>query len=86
MPSRVLLGLAKQGWNRDTPADAGVQNSVIQTLPSGAEVSIDLDPGIPVGEPDMLGDQTIQRVELSSGTYGGGCATTTPTTGHQAGR
>lgn len=70
VPSRVLLGLAKQGWNRDTPADAGVQNSVIQTLPSGAEVSIDLDPGIPVGEPDMLGDQTIQRVELSSGTYG----------------
>ncbi|MBL3745706.1 hypothetical protein IQ261_15720, partial [Mycobacteroides abscessus subsp. massiliense] len=51
-------------------ADAGVQNSVIQALPSGAEVSIDLDPGIPVGEPDMLGDQTIQRVELSSGTYG----------------
>lgn len=70
VPSRVLLGLAKQGWNRDTPADAGVQNSVIQTLPSGAEVSIDLDPGIPVGEPDMLGDQTIQRVWLSSGTYG----------------
>ncbi|CPW26875.1 Uncharacterised protein [Mycobacteroides abscessus] len=23
-----------------------------------------------MGEPDMLGDQTIQRVELSSGTYG----------------
>jgi hypothetical protein len=70
VPTPALLGLTQQGWERGAPQDAGVQLTVGQLLPSGAELTIGLDPGIPVGQPGGFGDQTIRSVSASSGTLG----------------
>lgn len=67
VPSRAVLGLSKQGWEREAPQDAGIQGIVTQRLPSGAELRIRLQPGIVVGDPDALGDQTITGVTMSRG-------------------
>jgi|KBSSwiStaDraftv2_1062776.scaffolds.fasta_scaffold01947_2 hypothetical protein len=70
VPSSALLGMAKQGWERGAPEDAGVQCTVGQLLPSGAEMTIEFRPGIVVGAPEALGDQTIRSVSLSAGSLG----------------
>ncbi|KAB2364018.1 DUF4132 domain-containing protein, partial [Actinomadura montaniterrae] len=64
VPTGRMLGLAKRGWDRGTPQDAGVECWISRPAGPGRHVVIDLDPGIPVGDPDALGDQTLRRVCL----------------------
>ncbi|MEU6748232.1 DUF4132 domain-containing protein [Spirillospora sp. NPDC046719] len=64
VPAGRLLGLVKRGWERGAPQDAGVECWISRPAGTGRHVVIDLDPGIPVGEPDALGDQTLRQVCL----------------------
>ncbi|BEL06829.1 hypothetical protein Q0Z83_050200 [Actinoplanes sichuanensis] len=65
VPTTRLLGLERRGWRRDTPEDAGVQNRIERTI-AGRTVIVELDPGIPVGIPDELGDQTLTEIQVST--------------------
>ncbi|HEU5031210.1 MAG TPA: DUF4132 domain-containing protein, partial [Spirillospora sp.] len=64
VPTGRMLGLAKRGWERGTPQDAGVECWISRPAGPDRHVVIDLDPGIAVGDPDMLGDQTLRQVCL----------------------
>ncbi|WP_316043420.1 DUF4132 domain-containing protein [Actinomadura sp. CNU-125] len=55
----ALLGLVKRGWERGQPLDAGVEAWISRRVAPGGFVVIDLDPGIVVGSPEVLGDQTL---------------------------
>jgi virulence factor Mce-like protein len=61
VPTTRVLGLEQRGWRRETPQDAGVQ-SRIERVVAGCTVVVELDPGIAVGDPDGLGDQTLEAV------------------------
>ncbi|WP_345630103.1 DUF4132 domain-containing protein [Rugosimonospora acidiphila] len=58
----TLLGLERRGWLRGEPQDAGVQAWMWRPTPAGRAVVVDLDPGIPIGAPDMLPDQMIHSI------------------------
>jgi hypothetical protein len=63
VPTTRLLGLERRGWRREAPQDAGVQ-SRIERAAGGFTVVVELDPGIPVGEPDALGDQRLADIRV----------------------
>ncbi|WP_433796088.1 DUF4132 domain-containing protein [Actinoplanes sp. CA-252034] len=63
VPSTKVLGLERRGWRREAPRDAGVQGR-IERIVGGLTVVVELDPGIPVGEPDLLGDQRLEDVHV----------------------
>ncbi|GAA2149303.1 DUF4132 domain-containing protein [Actinomadura napierensis] len=64
VPVGRLLGLTKRGWERGAPQDAGVECWISRPAGPNRHVVIDLDPGIAVGDPDTLGDQTLRQVCL----------------------
>ncbi|MFV2178856.1 DUF4132 domain-containing protein [Actinomadura sp. LOL_016] len=64
VPARAVLGLTGRGWERGAPQDAGVECWISRRVGRNRHVVIDLDPGLPVGVPDSLGDQTIDGVRL----------------------
>ncbi len=66
VPVGKLLGLTKRGWERGTPQDAGVERWFSRRIAEGQYLVIDLDPGIPVGWVDGLGDQTFRAVWLDT--------------------
>jgi hypothetical protein len=63
VPATRVLGLERQGWRRQAPEDAGVQ-SRIERVFGGLTVVVELDPGIVVGDPDGLGDQTLEEIHV----------------------
>jgi hypothetical protein len=63
VPATRVLGLERQGWRRQAPEDAGVQSS-IERVVGGLTVVVELDPGIAVGDPDGLGDQTLEEIHV----------------------
>lgn len=65
VPVGKILGLVAQGWQRGTPMDGGVENTIARKLNENLYVIIDLEPGIAVGIPHELGDQTLSGVYLS---------------------
>jgi hypothetical protein len=66
VPVGKLLGLTKRGWERGVPQDAGVERWFYRPIDDGRYLVIDLDPGIPVGWVDGLGDQTFRAVWLDT--------------------
>ncbi|KUO04542.1 hypothetical protein AQJ67_12130 [Streptomyces caeruleatus] len=66
VPVGKLLGLTKRGWERGEPQDAGVECWFYRRLGEGRYLVIDLDPGIPVGMVEELGDQTFRAVGLDN--------------------
>lgn len=70
LPTGALLGMTKSGWARGAPLDAGVQNWMELRTPTGETVTIDLEPGIPVGAVTEFPEQTIKGVSISTGTFG----------------
>ncbi|XVQ09683.1 DUF4132 domain-containing protein [Spirillospora sp. CA-255316] len=64
VPARAILGLTGRGWERGAPQDAGVECWISRRVGPGRHVVIDFDPGFPVGDPDGMGDQTIDGVRL----------------------
>ncbi|MDL4821157.1 DUF4132 domain-containing protein [Actinomadura opuntiae] len=64
VPVGRMLGLTKRGWERGAPQDAGVECWISRPAGLNLHVVIDLDPGIAVGAPDTMGDQTLRQVCL----------------------
>jgi hypothetical protein len=62
-----VLGLERRGWRREAPQDAGIQGQIERTV-GDRTVAVELDPGIAVGEPDALGDQTLKEVYVHDGS------------------
>ncbi|QFG20441.1 DUF4132 domain-containing protein [Actinomadura sp. WMMB 499] len=63
--SGAVLGLVKRGWERGEPQDAGVEVWISRRVGPKRHLVIALDPGIPVGSPDLLGDQVLTDVRLA---------------------
>ncbi|WP_433731524.1 DUF4132 domain-containing protein [Actinoplanes sp. CA-051413] len=63
VPATRVLGLERRGWRREAPQDAGVQ-SRIERVAGDLTVVVELDPGIAVGDPDGLGDQTLEDIHV----------------------
>ncbi|GGV24095.1 hypothetical protein GCM10010182_53080 [Actinomadura cremea] len=59
VPPGAVLGLAKRGWERGAPQDAGVETWISRRVGAGRFVVIDLTPGITVDLPEEFGDQTL---------------------------
>ncbi|SNT64240.1 protein of unknown function [Asanoa hainanensis] len=66
VPSTTLLGLERRGWRRGEPQDAGVQSWFWRATPDRRAIVIDLDPGIAVGAPDILEEQTVTAVWINT--------------------
>jgi hypothetical protein len=67
IPVGKVVGLERRGWRRAAPADAGVQNYVWRPLPGDRALLAPLEPGIPVGAIDAIGDhQTFTEVYLGT--------------------
>ncbi|MFE6284745.1 DUF4132 domain-containing protein [Streptomyces sp. NPDC057877] len=66
VPIGKLLGLTKRGWERGAPQDAGIERWFFRRIDDDHCLVLDLDPGIVVGIPDQLGDQTFRAVWLDS--------------------
>ncbi|MFD7734487.1 DUF4132 domain-containing protein [Kitasatospora phosalacinea] len=66
VPIGRLLGMAKRGWQRGRPQDAGVEVWFHKPLAGGRHLVIGLDPGIMVGAVAHLGDQTFTSVRLGT--------------------
>ncbi|SDT79752.1 DUF4132 domain-containing protein [Actinoplanes derwentensis] len=62
VPSTTLLGLERRGWRRGSPQDGGVQGWFERDVPGARHLVVAIDPGIPVGAVDVLGDQTIEAI------------------------
>ncbi|WP_026405397.1 DUF4132 domain-containing protein, partial [Actinomadura rifamycini] len=65
VPSGAVLGLVDRGWERAAPQDAGVEPWISRRLAPDRVLVVDLEPGIPVGSPDLLGDQRLAGVRLA---------------------
>ncbi|HLU75780.1 MAG TPA: DUF4132 domain-containing protein [Nonomuraea sp.] len=63
VPSRAVLGLERRGWRRGDPQDAGWQGWIEKDVPGGT-VTVGLDPGLIVGDPDFAEEQTLTGVAL----------------------
>ena len=72
VPVGRVLGLVKRGWRRGGPMDGGVENTISRELGAHLYAVIDLDPGIPVGYVEALGDQTLRKVYLARSSDGYG--------------
>ncbi|WUI02493.1 DUF4132 domain-containing protein [Spirillospora sp. NBC_00431] len=66
VPVGKILGLTSRGWRRGDPMDAGVECWISRSLPSGRFLVVELDPGIAVGAPDAMPDQTLRTVALTT--------------------
>ncbi|MEU5877010.1 DUF4132 domain-containing protein [Spirillospora sp. NPDC047279] len=72
VPVGDLLGLVRRGWERGTPMDVGLEQWISRQVAPDQHLVIGLDPGIPVGDPAMLGDgQLLTDVRLTElpGSY-----------------
>ncbi|WP_051799355.1 DUF4132 domain-containing protein [Catenuloplanes japonicus] len=69
VPTTRVLSLERRGWRREAPQDAGVQSQIERPL-GPLTVVVELDPGIAVGAPDALGDQTLSAIYVHDGTGG----------------
>jgi hypothetical protein len=61
--------LERRGWLRGSPGDGGMQSELRCVLAGGVELSVDLDPGIFVGDPAAHIEQTLGTVRLASGRF-----------------
>ena len=67
IPVGKVVGLERRGWRRAAPADAGVQNYILRPIPGNRALLVPLDPGIPVGYIDAIGDnQKFTEVYLGT--------------------
>lgn len=64
IPTRAVIGLERRGWRRGTPQDAGWQGWIERDVPGGRTITIGLDPGIVIGDPDFADEQTLVELGL----------------------
>ncbi|WP_155830170.1 DUF4132 domain-containing protein [Glycomyces tenuis] len=60
----ALLGLTNEGWERESEWGGGTGTGLYQVVPGAGVLSIDLDPGIVVGEVEQGRMQTLTSVRL----------------------
>lgn len=65
VPTVRLLGLERRGWERERPQDGGWQGHLHLTLPCGTTASVEMDPGIIVGDVTFAAEQKIESVGIS---------------------
>ncbi|MFV2216030.1 DUF4132 domain-containing protein, partial [Actinomadura sp. LOL_016] len=65
VPVGAVLGLVNRGWERGEPQDADVEPWISRRLAQSRFLVVLLEPGIPVGSPDLLGDQVLTEVRLA---------------------
>ncbi|MBE1537269.1 DUF4132 domain-containing protein [Actinomadura algeriensis] len=70
VPSGAVLGLVNRGWERGAPQDAGVEAWISRRVAPDRHLVVRLDPGIPAGSPDLLGDQVLASVRLADSPGG----------------
>ncbi|XVQ06277.1 DUF4132 domain-containing protein [Spirillospora sp. CA-255316] len=73
-----VLGLVRRGWELGAPMDAGNRGWISRRVAPDRHLVITLEPGITVGDPEMLGDgQILTDVRLAAhpDRYGTGQAT-----------
>ena len=63
-----LIGLERRGWRREDPQDAGIQSLIERTAGTGLVLSVEIDPGIAVGDLGFSADQKITSIYLHDGT------------------
>jgi hypothetical protein len=68
VPVGQVLGMERRGWWRGTAEDNGVRTWITREVADGRAVVVDLDPGIPTGDPRHWPEQTITGVRLNDGT------------------
>ena len=66
VPVGRLLGMSHRGWQRSSPMDAGIQNSMSRQVKDNLYLVVDLDPGIAIGYVNELGDQSLRAVYLGT--------------------
>lgn len=72
VPVGKVLGLVNRSWQRAEPWDGGVEQNITRMISAQLYLTVDLEPGIPVGSVTLLGpEQTLSHVYLSSLRYGG---------------
>jgi hypothetical protein len=64
VPVGRILGLARLGWERDHPQDAGIQFGISRAAGPDSRVRVSLTPGIAVGAVDVFPEQTLSGVGL----------------------
>ncbi|MEV6344653.1 DUF4132 domain-containing protein [Actinoplanes sp. NPDC051851] len=61
-PTTALLGLESRGWRRGAPQDAGNQGWFERDVPGGLSLIVEIEPGIAVGVPDLMPDQSVRDI------------------------
>ncbi|MFC9971075.1 DUF4132 domain-containing protein [Spirillospora sp. NPDC127200] len=62
-----VLGLVGHGWELGPPMEAGQQQWISRPVAPDRHLVVGLDPGIPIGDPEMLGDgQLLADVRLAA--------------------
>ncbi|WP_051704642.1 DUF4132 domain-containing protein [Glycomyces sp. NRRL B-16210] len=60
-----ILGMAKRGWRRAAPEDAGMEPGFSYELPGGGYVMVGLEPGIYAGAVAEFPEQKLESVRLT---------------------
>jgi predicted DNA-binding WGR domain protein len=69
-PLAVRGTLEKLGWARGSASDHGVVQEFFKHFPGAAVTAVlQVEPGIPMGMPDWIGDQNVERVFFLRGLY-----------------
>ncbi|PRY41720.1 DUF4132 domain-containing protein [Umezawaea tangerina] len=63
VPTAKVLELARGGWELSAPEEGGIRYSVGLSVPGGT-VAVELDPGVPAGQPSMTEPQRLAEVVL----------------------
>ncbi|GAA2399418.1 hypothetical protein GCM10010191_03020 [Actinomadura vinacea] len=66
VPVHSVLGLARRGWERGAPQDAGIERWISKPVPGGLHVVIGLDMGIHAGLASDSEDQTFDHVWITA--------------------
>ena len=66
VPVGALLGLTRNGWERGSPQDNGIEHWITRRVRGGCVV-LNLDPGIQAGAVDLCPQQRLERVWLGHG-------------------
>ncbi|GAA3929662.1 hypothetical protein GCM10023085_08780 [Actinomadura viridis] len=67
VPLGRLLNLERHGWEHNAPADAGIVDNLIRSLPRGANAMIVFAPGVPIGHREPTEQVTLTSVCVLGG-------------------
>lgn len=71
VPSMRIVALEHRGWRRGEVWDAGIVHSYERAAGDGIWATLGLDPGIAIGAPSMVPEQTVLHLSFGGGGRGG---------------